>query len=323
MTVQASAGPLVTKGIEAALGSATATTGSTGAAAGYISGSNNQDAGPNCIFAGNLFKDMRARYREGGGALQDGGYPNQAFGFVDHSLLTVDFVPSTITTANIAALQAPTSAVALTLVAVSGAGITVEAAAQTIIAMGRTIPTGALRIDAAPAWNPYGTSGAINGWTGGATGRAVSLTSAANLSAITFTIKGYSVWGSAMTQTIAGPNANTVNTTKAFKWISSVPPSATSGSTVSIGTADIFGLPILARRFSQLDIWYNETGITANTGFVTADVTSPATGTTGDTRGTYAVQSASDGVKRLVVTQRILPADIATLTSVFGVPQFA
>ncbi len=321
MTVQASEGPLITEGTEAAIGSATATTGATGASAGYVSGNVNPDAGPNAFFAGNLFKDMRYRYKEGGGGLSAGGYPYQAFGFVDHLIQTVDFVPSLIAVANIAALQAPTINVPLTLVAVSGAGITLETAAQTIIATGKTIPAGVWRIDAAPAWNGYGTSGAMQGWTGGACDRAVSLTSGADLHLINFTIRGYDVYGYPLTQTRAGPNANTVDTLKGFKWISSITPDGTSVSTVSIGTADVFGLPIMARRFSQLNIWWDETVITANTGFLTAVTTNPSTALIGSTRGSYAVQTASDGAKRLVIKQTILPADVATLTSVFGQTQ--
>lgn len=319
MTITATDGPLITIGAESALGSPTTIVGATGAPGPYVSGvSENPDAGPNAFFAGSMFKDMRYRYKRGGGGVQAGGYPNQALGFIDQQLATIDLVPSSIATANIAALAAPTLNIPMTLVAVSGAGITVETAAQTILATGNVVPTGVLRIDAVPGWVSYGASGAMRGWNCAAVGRAVSLTSASNLSGLNFTIRGYDVYGAPMTQTLAGPNNNTVNTTKCFKWIASVTPSATNAGTVSVGTADIFEFPLLVRRFSQVEIWWNEAAITANTGFVTADTTSPATVSTGDTRGSYAVQSASDGVKRLEVTQRILPADIATLTAVFG-----
>ncbi len=324
MSVSEQAGPLITVGQEVPLGSATAVVGSTGASAGYITGYNaNPDAGPNCIYAGNTFKDMRYRYIRGGGTENiPGGYAKQAVGFVDHQLLTLDFVPSAIATANLAALQVPTLNTAMTLVSIAGAGITITAAPITVLATGNVVPAGVLQIDLAPTWIGYGASGAIQGWSGVAAGRALSLTSGANLSAISFTIKGYDVYGAPMTQTVVGPNINTVNTLKGFKWVASITPNGTSASTVSIGTADIFEFPILARRFSQVEIWWNEAAVTSNTGFVTADVTNPATALTGDTRGSYAVQSASDGVKRLEVTQRILPADLTTLTSVFGVTQF-
>lgn len=56
-------------------------------------------------------------------------------------------------------------------------------------------------------------------------------------------------------------------------------------------------------------------------GTFTAAITATATTTTGDTRGTYALPTASDGVKRLVVYQVIPPNHIGTATSVFGVTQ--
>ncbi len=277
MTVRADDGPIVTVGLENPLGSATATVGSTGASQGYISGAQrNPDAGPNAFFAGNMFKDMRYRYKEGGGGTAVGGYPNQAVGFVDHQLLTMDFVPSTIATANIAALGAPTINVPLVLVAVAGAGITILAAALTVLATGNVVPAGALQIDAAPAWQGYGDSKAMQGWTGGAAGRAVSLTSLSNLSAINFTIKGWDLYGAPMTVTMAGPNINTVNSLKGFKWIGSVTPNGSNAGTVSVGTADIFSFPILARRFSQTEVWYNEAGVTAGAGFVSSSLPASA-----------------------------------------------
>src|SRR4051812_22826581 len=127
MTVTAYDGPIVTKGIEAALGSATAVAGgATGAPGPYISGATeNPDAGPNVSYDGVAMKDAFYRYNAGGVALVAGGYPNQAVGFVEHQIQTVDLVPSAIATANIAALANVASGVAMTLVAATGAGITV------------------------------------------------------------------------------------------------------------------------------------------------------------------------------------------------------
>lgn len=323
MTISANAGPLVTIGAEASIGSATATVGGGLGAPPYISGTNeNPDAGPNVFFAGSMLKDMRYRYKRGGGALAVGGYPNQAIGYLGQNpFQTVDLVPSTIATANIAALAAPVANTPLTLVAVSGAGITVEPAAQTTLALGLVVPAGALRIDALPGYVSYSASGGVAAWNLAACGRAVSITSGAgSLAAVNFLVVGFDMYGQPQTELIVGPGAGlTVNGRKGFKWFLSITPSAGNAATVSVGVADIFEFPLRADKFSQVDIDWNSAVITSNAGFLAADTTSPATSTTGSVRGTYAVQSASDGVKSLQINQFISPANVASVSGCFGV----
>jgi hypothetical protein len=318
MTIQASDGPIITKGTESGLGSATAVAPGGLGSGPYVSGNDNPDAGPNAFFAGSMLKDMRYRYKGGGGALTAVGYPNQAIGYLGQNpFQTIDLVPSTIATANIAALQAPVAATALALVAVSGAGITVLPAALTTLSLGLAIPVGALQIDAAPGYVGYGSSGGVAAWNCAACGRAISLTSVSNLSAINFLVSGADMYGQPQTELLAGPNNNTVNSKKTYKWIYSITPSATSVNTVSIGTADIFEFPLRADKWSQVDVTWNNARITAATGFVAADTAAP-TNLTGSVRGTYAVQTASDNAKALQVSQMISPANIATQTGVFG-----
>lgn len=67
--------------------------------------------------------------------------------------------------------------------------------------------------------------------------RQVSLTSASNLSGINFTIVAMS-YGVSYTEVLAGPNANTVVSVGIYQSILSITPSATSGSTVSVGYAN-------------------------------------------------------------------------------------
>jgi hypothetical protein len=114
-----------------------------------------------------------------------------------------------------------------------------------------------------------------------------------------------------------------VNTTKAFKVVTSVVPAFTDTHTLSVGTADIFGFGIRASIFPDVEIWYNDALVTASTGF-TAAVTSTATATTGDVRGTYAVQSATDSAKRLYMIVRPTLSALVTnpTTGLFGVAQF-
>lgn len=68
--------------------------------------------------------------------------------------------------------------------------------------------------------------------------RVVSITSAADLSTINFTITGTDLRGAAVTETLAGPDTTptTVETTAEFHTITSVTASAAVGTAVTIGT---------------------------------------------------------------------------------------
>jgi len=152
--------------------------------------------------------------------------------------------------------------------------------------------------------------------------RAVSVTGSASATGGNITINGYDIYGVPMSEVIAAPaSATTVNGKKAFKYISSVVPAFTDAHNYSVGTTDIYGFPLRSDFFSDVAINYNAAAITANTGYVAAVTTSPATTTTGDVRGTYALQSASDASKRLAIRQFILPANMNSTTGLFGVTQ--
>ena len=126
-----------------------------------------------------------------------------------------------------------------------------------------------------------------------------------------------------MTEKLTGTSGSTATGKKAFKFISGVTPSGTlSGSNVSVGTQDVFGFPLRAASFPLVNIYWNSALITATTGFVGADATSPATSSTGDARGTYAVQSAADGVKKITVMTMITQDGVTKgAVGLFGVTQ--
>ena len=124
-------------------------------------------------------------------------------------------------------------------------------------------------------------------------------------------------------------NAGIASGVKAFKYILSITTNADVATTVKVGTGDVFGLPLRVDSFAYADVVWNNTAVTASTGFVAAVTTSPATATTGDVRGTYAVQSASDGTKKLQVfitcntATMINNTNSSTFTGPYGVTQFA
>lgn len=153
--------------------------------------------------------------------------------------------------------------------------------------------------------------------------RAVNITSTnAGATGGNFLVSGFDIYGAPMTERITkAAGATTTAGAKAFKYISSVVPQFTDAQTYSIGTSDIIGLPLRSDFFGDLVINYNATLVTASTGYTAAVTTSPATNVTGDPRGTYALQTASDGSRRLYVRQAVPLANVGSVTGLFGVTQ--
>lgn len=163
--------------------------------------------------------------------------------------------------------------------------------------------------------------------------RAVNVATAAGAANQNITINGYDIYNTPMTEVIAAVASTTVNGKKAFKSIFSAVPTSTdaTASAYSVGTTDIYGFAVRTDRQEYTEIYMNAAQITAATGWLTADITSPATTTTGDVRGTYAVQTASNGSavgtgRRLLLTTRMpvyqmaaaVPGSVAPM---FGVTQ--
>ncbi len=69
-------------------------------------------------------------------------------------------------------------------------------------------------------------------------GYQIGIASSGNLSAVTFTVVGKDTEGRALTEAIAGPNNNTVETTAYFNKVTSVSVSATIGTNAIVGTVD-------------------------------------------------------------------------------------
>lgn len=156
--------------------------------------------------------------------------------------------------------------------------------------------------------------------------RAVSLTSSGNDTGITATVVGYDVYGQRMTNTFALANAGLVNSTKTFLSIISVTLSGAAAGTVSVGTSDVFGMPIAVRDRAYYTYvgWNNTLGFHAATASTVADATA-ATATTTDVRGTITPASVADGVKRLVVNiamSSLQSGSLATTSGCLGVAQF-
>lgn len=194
-----------------------------------------------------------------------------------------------------------------------------------------TASQGAATGDAVAACRlPFGSAGTIQMWNPQAlSARAVSITpvSAAPSASITFTVAGYDIYGVPMSEVISLTTGSTggtaVNGKKAFKYIASVTPSGTQAVTFSVGTTNIFGLPLRSDNFGDVSVAYaaslNPVLLTSATGYVAA-VTIPATTTTGDVRGTY-TNTPSAGANRFFINQSPEVYNVGSIAGLFGVTQ--
>ena len=210
-----------------------------------------------------------------------------------------DVIPQTLQAANIAASQTPAAAGNLTLTA----GTSVKSFV-------RTDGTTVLQLDCA---------------------RAVQLTTASGTISTSrnLTVSGYDYYGQPMTEVIAtGTTSSAVANVagkKAFYQISSIAINGSLPVAITVGTTDVLGFPL--RIFDAGYVvrvgWNNTLANDAGT-FVVADMTTPATSTTGDVRGTYVPSSATNGIKRLVAVialPGIATGPNATRTGALGVTQ--
>ena len=79
----------------------------------------------------------------------------------------------------------------------------------------------------------------------------LTLTSTGNISAVNFTFIGTDADGRAVTEVLAGPNNNTVTTTKYYQNITSISNSAAVGTNTSAGIAALAAGPsVIGDRFS-------------------------------------------------------------------------
>jgi hypothetical protein len=203
-----------------------------------------------------------------------------------------DVVPQAAVTDNIAASQTAAAAGALTLTA----GTSVK---SVVTASGATV----LQLDCPRAITVNNTVGS---------GRV-------------YTVTGFDYYGQPMSEAISmGVAGTAVTGLKAFYQISSVTIS-NSGSTITVGTSDVLGIPVRVTDLSYIVRVGNTNSLSgggAGTGVVAATAT--ATTTTGDVRGTFQPNSNSDGIKRLVMTialPAIAVGPNATRIGAFGVNQ--
>lgn len=165
-------------------------------------------------------------------------------------------------------------------------------------------------------------------------GRLVTVTSTAADTTFAVSITSYDVFGVLVHETITVGNTTTVTGKKAHKYIVSCALVKAGGGTltgtVSVGTADAFGFPLKNEFWEYTSVFYAGAFVSVNTGWVAAISTVPATATTGDVRGTYALQSPATGVSgtgRMAAfmslpARQLLSSTYDDPTPLYGVAQF-
>jgi len=127
-----------------------------------------------------------------------------------------------------------------------------------------------------------------------------TVTHGSSVVAMTIKIIGQDVFGATMSETltVAATGTSQVDATlKAFKWVRSIAITAAAdaeANTLNFGTGDVLGLPIRLPDLGYV-LKEMEDGAAPTAGTVVAGVDTVATATTGDVRGTYDPNSATDG----------------------------
>ena len=165
-------------------------------------------------------------------------------------------------------------------------------------------------------------SGAVASTAGTISGLTFTLGAAPQV----ITVSGYDYYGQAMSEAITSSSAvsTAVSGKKAFYQITSVATAGATGTALTIGTTDILGIPVrVVDAGYVVGVGWNNT-LARDAGTFAQAATTTATTTTGDVRGTYLPSSASDGIKRLVMTigcNAIMVGPNATRVGALGVTQ--
>lgn len=150
--------------------------------------------------------------------------------------------------------------------------------------------------------------------------RSIRATGASTaVTAVSITLSGLDDYQVPLTNTFTGPvSTATTESTKTFRYLQSATATGNSTSSISLGTGDTYGFPLRADTFGQVELTWDNAKITSSAGFTAASSVT-ATATTGPVRGSYTVQSASNGTRRLYVW--ITPYGMNSVTEAYGVAQ--
>lgn len=168
--------------------------------------------------------------------------------------------------------------------------------------------------------------------------RVVSITGSTSATGGAFTVRGYDIYGYAMTETITHPGGTGVQYgIKAFKYIASVTPGFTDAHNYSVGIGDTFGIHARTDRWEYTNLFWAGGFLSASTGWTAASTTNPSTATTADVRGTLQLgtngagsgaTNSPDGSRRLAIfvsipLYQMLKTTNQDPTAMYGIAQFS
>lgn len=322
MTITAISGPTITFGT---VQTSSAGTGLLGADLEH-----NEQRAPDLSDLGDAFMDPRVAY-----CYQPGSGPTaRTFGFYNNTAM-IDYIPATANTSAFVVNTASSGVTTFTLAAASSANGTFS---TTIIAPETGNVTATLiAIDSTAAFLTFGSAGTVAMWNpGGGTGRTVTIRPSSNLDAGNYSVAGRDQYGYKITELVAAGSTN-LTTRKTFKYITSVANATTPTSTgILVGFGDTFGLPLFTPYAGlNAQVAINSSVVNSiiipfsSANYVAAQlVSSVATSTTPDVRGTFTSTTASNGVLRLqlLVTPTASAAasvNSTNITGLFGLNQFS
>lgn len=152
-----------------------------------------------------------------------------------------------------------------------------------------------------------------------------TVTHASSVVAMTVTVTGYDEYKVKLTETLTITATGTSKTAagkKAFAYVESISITSAGNATtntLNLGVGDVLGLPYkLASKADCLGVWFDDA---ADAATLAVAVSTTATATTGDVRGTVDLAGTLDGTKVAVVWMHV--PDFRLASEVLGVDQYA
>jgi hypothetical protein len=156
---------------------------------------------------------------------------------------------------------------------------------------------------------------------------SLNVTHGSAIVAMSCTVTGYDAWGQKVVETMSVTATGTTKTSaglKAMKYVESVAFTAAgdaTANTANLGSGSALGLPYKLAHASDLMSFYADGTMELATATVAAAVTTTATATTGDVRGTIVPNTTMDGTVNFYAWMSV--ADRNSANGLKGVDQYA